>query len=306
MSQHERSGVRTAPRLRSRLIAMAALLVLAAGVAACDQRGPDPTEASVTAELGPFTYATTTVPVQTGKFGGGTIYYPTGTTQRVGAVAVVPGFISDQSSMSWYGPRLASQGFVVFTIDTLSGFDNPSQRATQLREALVYLTTNAAVPAAVRDRTDVNRLAVLGWSMGGGGAVESAKLATPALPPLRAVVAVAPWENTTSGFSTITVPTLVVACEADTVAPVASHAEPIYNALSAASMEKELVEIDNGDHFCVTTGNNTAGHKAAIARQVISWLKRWVDGDGRYTPFLCPPPLGGVVSRSFSTCPLGS
>lgn len=295
-----------AVRLRTRLVALAAVVVLAAAATACDQRGPDPTEASVTAELGPFAYATTTVPVQAGKFGGGTIYYPTGTTQRFGAVAVVPGFLMDQTTMSWYGPRLASQGFVVFTINTLSPYDNPGPRATQLREALVYLTTNAAVPAAVRDRTDANRLAVLGWSMGGGGAVEAAKLTTPTLPPLRAVVAVAPWESTTSGFSTITVPTLVVACEADTIAPVASHAEPIYNALTAATMEKELVEIDGGDHFCVTTSNTTAGHKAAIARQVISWLKRWVDGDGRYTPFLCPPPTGGVVSRSFSTCPLGS
>ena len=41
----------------------------------------------------------------------------------------------------------------------------------------------------------------------------------------------------------------------------------------------------------------------AIARQVISFLKRYVDSDTRYDTFLCPAPsVGGVISDSRSTC----
>ena len=63
-------------------------------------------------------------------FGGGTIYYPTSTTAGTfGAVAIAPGFTATQSSMAWLGPRLASQGFVVFTIDTITTATSPTAGA---------------------------------------------------------------------------------------------------------------------------------------------------------------------------------
>jgi hypothetical protein len=72
------------------------------------ERGPAPTSASVDATSGPFAIASTTVSRSsvTG-FGGGTIYYPTSTTEGTfGAVAISPGYTATQSSISWYGPRL--------------------------------------------------------------------------------------------------------------------------------------------------------------------------------------------------------
>jgi hypothetical protein len=41
------------------------------------RRGPDPTEASITAPLGSFATASTTVPESVAGFGGGVIHYPT-------------------------------------------------------------------------------------------------------------------------------------------------------------------------------------------------------------------------------------
>jgi len=79
-------------RATTRFVAIA-VVALAGVLAGCDWRGPDPTEASVTAPLGPFEYATTTVDAGHG-FGGGTIYYPTDTSVGdFGAVAISPGFL---------------------------------------------------------------------------------------------------------------------------------------------------------------------------------------------------------------------
>jgi hypothetical protein len=55
------------------------------------RKGPDPTEATVTAPLGPFATASVSVPSSVAGFGGGDIHYPTDTSQGTfGAVAVAP------------------------------------------------------------------------------------------------------------------------------------------------------------------------------------------------------------------------
>lgn len=121
------------------------------------ERGPAPTEQSIEALRGPFATSQTSVSslVVTG-FGGGTIYYPTSTAEGTfGAVVVTPGFTADQSSMAWLGPRLASQGFVIFTIDTNTRSDQPSSRARQMLSALDYLTQRSGV----RSRIDASRSA---------------------------------------------------------------------------------------------------------------------------------------------------
>lgn len=259
-----------------------------AGLAGCEYRkGPAPTKESVEAPTGPFEIATTTVPAGNG-FGGGTIYYPTATgTGKFGGVAIVPGYTAYQSSISWYGPRVASQGFVVITIDTLTTGDSPISRGNQLLAALDYLTTISPVAG----RVDSARLAVMGWSMGGGGSLFAAKQR----PGLKAAIPLAPWSGQ-NAFSTVTVPTMIVGCQVDNIAPVAVHAKPFYNALPPTD-KKAYLEIKNGDHWCVTSPNTS------IARSVISFLKRFVDGDTRYTQFLCPPPVDPVNSDYQSTCP---
>ena len=70
-------------------------------------------------------------------YGGGTISYPTDTSEGpFGALAVCPGYTGVQRSLQWLGPRLASNGFVVIVIDTLSPTHNAEQRAVQLVAAL--------------------------------------------------------------------------------------------------------------------------------------------------------------------------
>jgi dienelactone hydrolase len=181
---------------------------------------------------------------------------------------------------------VASQGFVVMTIDTNSTLDLPPSRGDQLNAALTYLTTSSAAAS----RTDRGRLAVMGWSMGGGGTFEAASRN----PSIRAIVPLAPW-HTNTNWASLPTPGLVVACQNDAIAPNGAHSQPLYNSLGAP--EKAYLEIAGGDHFCVTNSNTT------IAKYAISWLKRWADNDTRYSQFLCTgTPTGASAYRN--TCPI--
>ncbi|MFT7839666.1 alpha/beta hydrolase [Saccharothrix sp. BKS2] len=254
------------------------------------ERGPAPTTASVEASRGPFATASTTVARgSVSGFGGGTVHYPTSTAEGTfGGVAISPGFTASQSSVAWLGPRLASQGFVVITIDTNSTLDQPDSRGAQLLAALDYLTGTSAV----RARVDATRLSVMGHSMGGGGSLAASRTR----PALQAAIPLTPWHGTKS-WSTVRVPTMIIGAESDTVAPVASHSEPFYASLTSAP-DKAYLELNNGSHSAPTSANTT------VAKYSISWLKRFVDNDTRYDQFLCPAPArSSLIEEYRATCP---
>jgi dienelactone hydrolase len=265
-------------------------LALVAAPANPYERGPAPTVASIEADRGAFAIAQTTVPAAAvSGFRGGTIYYPTTTSAGTfGAIAISPGFTGTQASVAWYGPRIASQGFVVITIDTLSGFDQPDSRATQLTAALDYLVQTSSV----RTRIDGTRLGVMGHSMGGGGSLRAAS----DRPSLQAAIPLTGW-HTTKNWSSVRVPTLVIGAENDSTAPVASHSEPFYESMTSAP-DKAYLELNNAGHSAPTSANTT------IAKYSISWLKRFIDNDTRYEQFLCPAPRPDTQIEEYrDTCP---
>jgi predicted dienelactone hydrolase len=275
-----------APAASATPVATSSAAVLAANPY---ERGPAPTTATIEATRGSFAFAQVTVARSSvSGFGGGTIYYPTSTASGTfGAIAISPGFTASQSSVAWLGPRLASQGFVVITIDTLSTLDQPASRGTQLLAALDYLTGSSSV----RTRIDATRLGVMGHSMGGGGSLSASRTR----PSLQAAVPMTPWHGTKS-WTTDNVPTLIIGAESDTVAPVSSHAEPFYTSLPAGA-DKAYLELNNASHSAPTSANVT------VAKYSISWLKRFIDNDTRYDQFLCPNPSGSAIQEWRSTCP---
>jgi predicted dienelactone hydrolase len=292
--------VQSSTPLRRWLTATATALALMTGSAVAAsparadspyERGPDPTSAVLEASRGPFATASQDVSsLSVTGFGGGTIYYPTDTSQGTfGAVAISPGFTARWSSLSWLGPRIASHGFVVIGIETLTIYDQPDSRGRQLLAALDYLTGRSSV----RTRIDPNRLAVAGHSMGGGGSLEAAR----SRPTLQAAVPLAPW-NTTKTWSTLRVPTAIIGGESDSVAPVASHSIPFYSSIPS-SAEKSYLELNNASHFFPQTVDTPT------AKHAVAWLKRFVDDDTRYDQFICPGPSGLSISDYRSTCPLG-
>jgi dienelactone hydrolase len=253
-------------------------------------RGPEPTLAVLDAEVGPFAVGAMSIPNQWPWYAGGTVYAPFDTSQgRFGVIAVAPGHNADASDIAWIGRRVASHGFVVYTIDTLSPFfDMPNSRGLQLREALIHLTNHG--PDWVKERMDTMRLGLAGHSLGAGGALEMARDE----PFFEATVALQPWDH--ASFEGTQVPTLVVGAQDDTIAPVADMAEPFYESIPPET-EKAYVELAGADHAVGLRPDVTQ------ARLMVAWFKRYLDDDLRYDQFLCPPSAGPTITEHRHTCP---
>lgn len=260
-------------------VAIAAIALAAPASAMAEQHGPDPTLSSLRSTTGPYTVKKSGIAdASTPGFGAATIYSPANPIagEKYGVIAVAPGFTEAQSAISWYGPRFASQGFIVITFDTTTIFDFPPARANQLLAALKYVTDTSAVKTIA----DPNARAVMGHSMGGGATLDAAKKD----PTLKATVGLTPW-NQVGSWPTITTPSLVIAAENDIIAPIDFHAKPFYAGFSA-TLPKAYLELNNADHFTPLRSNT------AIATIGIAWMKRFLDGDDRYTQFIKPLPVG--------------
>ena len=246
-------------------------LVAVATPAAADEIGQAPTAANITGN-GSFSVSSSSISSLVSGFGGGQVYYPTATGQYP-VVAVSPGFTARWSSISWIGPRLASWGFVVVGIETNSIYDQPSSRGSQLLAALNWAVNSS--PTAVRSRADGTRRGVAGHSMGGGGSLEA--LSDDNSGNVRAAVPIAPW-NSDKTWGEVNEAVLIVGGESDSIAPVSSHSIPFYNSLSGP---KTYVELNNASHFFPQSTN------ASTSRALVSWFKRWLNNDARFTPFTC-------------------
>jgi predicted dienelactone hydrolase len=241
-----------------------------AAPASADEIGQAPTSSNITGN-GSFSVSSSSISSLVSGFGGGVAYYPN-TAGQYPVVAISPGFTARWSSISWLGPRLASWGFVVVGIETNSTLDQPSSRGSQLIAALNWAVSSSA-PSSVRSRADGSRRGVAGHSMGGGGSLE----ALAASSNIRAAVPIAPW-NSDKTWTEITEPVMIVGGESDSIAPVSSHAIPFYNSVRGP---KGYVELNNGSHFFPQSTDPT------LSRAIVSWFKRYLNQDARFTPFTC-------------------
>ena len=259
--------------------------------------GPNPSLNLIQASSGPLPTSSTTVSSSVDGFGGGTIYYPTNVSSEMGTIAVSPGFTARQSSINWWGPLLASHGFVVITIDTNSRFDQPVSRGRQLDSALSYLISESdRSSSAISGLVDESRLATMGHSMGGGGALHSASRNR-----LSAAAPMAPFNSGSNPYGSINVPTMIFACENDNVASVNGHASPFYNAIPG-STDKVFLELNDGPHNCAN--GESSGNRPILSTYGVSWMKRFLDKDSRYSQFLCGPnhTANSGISEFRDTC----
>ena len=254
------------------------------------QRGPDPGPNTLLSN-GPFATSQTDVSGFGAGYNNVTICYPNDTSQGTfGGVVVMPGFISLTLQMMWACRKIASHGFVVAVAETNTVFDFPGQRADQTQAIIRHLSGSGG-PAAVKQRLDTSRWASTGWSMGGGGALDTGLRNNP---HVEAVVGFEPWNI--SSYGGMTVPTMIIGASADFVASPSSMAEPFYSSITRA--EKYYVEIAGQSHFVGSTDN------VIQSAATIAWLKRWVDNDTRYDQFLCPPPQNAGITEIRQSCPL--
>jgi dienelactone hydrolase len=252
--------------------------------------GPDPADTISGMDKGPYQVMmyTTGYP-QSPDYADSTIYAPTDAEPPLASVAVVPGFVSPQSSIQNWGPFLASFGIATITIGTLSPTDPPATREVALMGALKTMqdeNTRMGSPLMGKLATDVQ--ATMGWSMGGGGTL----LAANDHHELKATVSMCAW-NPGFSYSMITSPALMFASQGDPLA--GGQSQGFY--MSVPDMTpKMLIETPGGDHF---VANDPVNQSGMIGRYGLSWLKVFLEGDERYRKILLMMP--GVMTTDFQT-----
>ncbi len=242
--------------------------------------GPAPTASFLEAKLGPYALASTRV-VSPSGYGAATVTYPTVKSDGpYGLVVLAPGFLLAQGYYAWLAERVASHGFVVVSLNTNSLFDSPDVRAPQLASALrQVLALSQTATSPYSGLVNPDRLALMGHSAGGGAALTAAL----SDPGLKAVVGLTLAVGAQKDFSQLQVPTLVLAAEKDAIAPNVTYSTPVFQSLNAA-LPSAYIEIAGADHLTPTILEGSR-QRAVLGRYTIAWLKRFVDEDGRYTPF---------------------
>ena len=256
-------------------------------------RGEDPTDESANGrEMGPYAVESYTSGYMQGDFSDATMWYPTSEDAKppFGCVAVVPGFVSPQSSIRNWGPFLASNGIVAITIG-VPGSDQPAQRAVSLLSALeTCLGENTREDSPIKGKLSEQHLGVSGWSMGGGGTLIAASQ-NPKM-QIKAAVSFAAWGP--RGGEASKVPSLMFEATADALA--ASMSDGYYAAMPD-DVPKMLFEVQGSSH---NVANDPANHEGIIGRYGLAWWKVYLEGDERYKKFLTAAPPD-IVTQKFAT-----
>ncbi|WP_460240740.1 alpha/beta hydrolase family protein [Aurantivibrio infirmus] len=232
------------------------------------------------------------------EYGEAVIYYPANKSETSGGVAIAPGFRESKDNIDWWGPRLASHGFSVLVLNTNTLNDRPDVRAKALMAAIDTLRKeNLRDGSPLKDKIDIDRMAIMGHSMGGGGALLAANEFSS---ELKAAIPFTPWQPN-ADFSNISIPTLVIAGEIDRIAAANTHALPHY-ALIPEGTKKMYLEFKGGNHFI---GNNIIPVSERLAPNIdvheaisyfsVSWLKYYLDGNEAYHELIY-----GEQSKQFS------
>ncbi len=286
--------------MRTTLSALLAPLCLAAALVCAPQahaagfeKGPVPTAAALNV-AGPYAVGSHKIAVSAAKpyaYGGATVHYPQGQAgETFGIVAMMPGFMAFQAVYDGLVKKMASHGFIVINIDSVGRGDLPDVRAKAVAGALKHvseLVRAGQVPYATL--ADTSRQAIVGNSMGGGAVLTAAE----ADPALKAVVALQPW-HTTQAFPKVASPTLIVACQKDTIAPNNVHSDVFYASLPDALPRGEI-EVKGASHLCATFLASKA-QLNTMNKATVSWLKRFLDEDMRYDAMV----KGGINEGEFS------
>ena len=254
----------------------------------CTCLGPEPT-ADALRTMGPFTVEKYTdgFPKGTGYLAG-TIYYPADAEGQLSVITLCPGWTATQDSVGSvgpWGPFLASHGFVVMTLDTLTTLDVVEQRDEQIMAALNAVNGENTRSGSPLEGRLSGRYGIGGWSMGGGGTW----IVAATEPEMQSAMSLAGHHSTVPGFvqtyaTKITVPTIIFAGETD-IPPLGNRpqSQEIYEGIPE-STPKILYEIVGQDHF--QFGTPMVTNMGYLGAYGLAFQKTFLDGDERYKQFL--------------------
>ncbi len=214
------------------------------------------------------------------------ISYPCGLDRKAPAITLTGGFTNLKEQMYWLANHLTSHGYIVITMTPYNIFGEPTVwKHAHLAGVEELLDQNDSWWSPIRGRVDLNRLGVMGYSNGGGGALLAAGELGDAL---KTVTALAPnITNEQPKYYNLGGPIQIVTGARDLVTPPSSVGS-IYDSLPIG-LSRNLSELRYMTHLdWVGIGlSNTPKNRAKIL--ITAWLnlqmrdqdrfEDWFDGD---------------------------
>ena len=221
-------------------------------------------------------------------YSGATIYYPTNTSGELSSIVLAPGFMNVEATIQNWGPFLSAHGIVTMTIGANQLTDTEPQRQEALLDAIITLKAEYNRTASpLYNSLDTNRIAVGGFSMGGGGA----QLAAVSDSTIQAVIALYPYlSNANEEILDHNSPLLIISGEFDFIAVPNQHANVHYD-VTPDITPKQRYEIQNAVHDPLS-GPNAGGGE--VGAKVLCWLQAFLIDNHCY----CPPLLTTPTTAS--------
>jgi hypothetical protein len=217
------------------------------------------------------------------------------------ASTLSPGFTNGASTIYWLGQHLSTHGFIVLAMEPDNTWgNNPEWRDAHVAAYNELIEENGRSGGPIVGRVNVNKIQIMGYSKGGGGALMAAQQLSSQGKVIGAVQPLAPYFDSWSNVNLITAPVAIHGGSSDIIAPTGSHAVPMFNGL--ASGTKRLLAIYSGLSHSTWTNSSSADHPH-IKQYITSWMKVYLDGNAGYQTYINGARHNGSWFSTFNYVP---
>jgi hypothetical protein len=242
---------------------------------------------------GPYASCYYTSNISRSQYAGARVFYPcpagSGSSSPIAsgvftASTLSPGFTNSASDIFWLGQHLSTHGFIVLAMAPSNTWgNNPEWRDAHVAAYEELIEENGRAGGPIAGHVNVNKIQIMGYSKGGGGALMAAQQLSSQGKVIGAVQPLAPYFDSWSNVNLITAPIAIHGGSSDIIAPTGSHAVPMFNGL--ASGTKRLLAIYSGlSHTTWVSSSST--HHPRIKQYVTSWMKVYLDANSGYQKYI--------------------
>ncbi len=210
------------------------------------------------------------------------VSYPCNLSGTAPATTLTGGFTNTKEDMYWLADHLTSHGYIVFAMTPTNNLGLPPvwERAHEAGIAKLK-SENTRTLSPIRGKVDVNKLGIMGFSMGGGGTLLAAgDLGT----QIKTAVPLAPWLGVSiPSYRNIRAKTLVISGASDTVAFPGTIAG-YYNNLPT-TITRGLAEVRGASHLDWFGPTASSTQQTRFKTLTTAWLKTYLTGDTSYLTY---------------------